>query len=75
MPDGQTVPHVRLDALAVEEHVGREDLSAEQIVDDERRDVALTPARVLGRPVVVLFGGVALQAARIASSSCASVNT
>jgi hypothetical protein len=44
---------VRLDALAVEEDVRREEVTAEQVVDDEGGDVALAAARVLGRPVVL----------------------
>ena len=54
----EPVPHVRLDALAVEEHVGGKHVAAEQVVHDERRDVALAATRVVGRPVVLLVGGV-----------------
>jgi hypothetical protein len=44
---------VCLDPVAVEEDIRREDLAAQQVVDDERRDVALAAARVLGRPLVI----------------------
>jgi hypothetical protein len=49
---------MRFDSLAVEEDVRREQLAAEQIVDDKRRDVALAAARIIRRPVVLLVGGV-----------------
>jgi len=47
-----------LDALAVETHVGAEHLAAQQIVNDERSDIALTTTRVLGRPAIAFFGRV-----------------
>jgi hypothetical protein len=49
---------VRLDALAVEEDVGRQQLAPDEIVYDQGRDVALPAAGVLRRPVVLLVGGV-----------------
>lgn len=41
-----------LDPLAVDEHVGREEFKAEDVVNDERGDVALAPRRVGRVPVV-----------------------
>lgn len=73
-PRGEPVPHVRLSSLAIEIHTSRAQLASEQVVDHERRDIAVAAAGVLGRPIVVL-GSVAPQLARIACSSCASVNT
>ena len=54
----ESVPHVPLDALSVEIHVRPEYLAANQIVNDERGDVALTTTRVLGRPPIIFLGRV-----------------
>lgn len=54
----ESVPHVPLDALSVEIHVCPEYLAADQIVDDQRGDVALTATRVLGRPSIIFIGRV-----------------
>ena len=54
----ESVPHVPLDALSVEIYVRPEYLAAEQIVNDERGDVALTTTRVLGRPSIIFIGRV-----------------
>src|SRR3954468_4499981 len=57
-PRRKPVPHVPLDALSVEVHVGPEQIAADQILNDQRRDVAVTPARVLGRPSIIFFGSI-----------------
>ena len=54
----EPVPHVSLDTLAVEEDVCCEDLAAEQVVHDERGDVALAGAGIFRGPVVLRIGGV-----------------
>src|SRR4051794_13577193 len=54
----EPVPHVPLDALSVEVHVRPEYVPADQVVNDQRGDVALTAARILGRPSIILIGGV-----------------
>jgi hypothetical protein len=54
----EPVPHVPLDALSVEVYVRREDVPADQVVNDQRGDVALTAARILGRPSIILIRGV-----------------
>jgi hypothetical protein len=54
----ESVPHVPLDALSVEIDVRPEYLAAEQIVNDQRGDVALTTTRVLGRPSIIFVGRV-----------------
>ena len=51
----ESVPHVPLDPLSVEIHVRSEHLAADQIVNDQRRDVALTATRVLRRPSILLI--------------------
>lgn len=57
-PGWEPVPHVRLDAFPVEKDVGSEELATEQVVDDERGDVALPAAWILRRPVVLGVRGV-----------------
>jgi hypothetical protein len=54
----ESVPHVPLDALSVEIYVRPEYLAAEQIVNDQRGDVALTATGVLGRPSIIFIGRV-----------------
>jgi hypothetical protein len=49
---------VCFDALTVAKHVCSEELAAEEVVDDQGGDVALTAAGILRRPVVLLVGGV-----------------
>ena len=57
-PGREPVPHMRFDPLAVEIHVGRQKFPAQEVVDDQGGDVALTAARILRRPIVFLVGGV-----------------
>ena len=54
----ESVPHVSLEALSVEIHVRPEYLAADQIVNDQRGEVALTATRVLGRPSIIFIGRV-----------------
>lgn len=54
----ESVPHVPIDALSVEIYVRPEHLAADQIVNDQRGDVALTATRVLGRPSIIFIGRV-----------------
>jgi len=46
----ETISHVRLTEHTAEIHIGPRRLATEQVVLDERRDVALTTAQALGRP-------------------------
>lgn len=48
----QPVPHMALDSLTVQVHGRAEQLSTDEIVDDQGSDVTLTPARVLWRPLI-----------------------
>jgi hypothetical protein len=57
-PARKPVPHVPFHSLAVSEHVRRQDLSAEDVVHDQRSHVALAARGIPGRPTVVLFGSV-----------------
>lgn len=57
-PRRQTVPHVRHDPPAVEQHVRRHELAPDQIIDDERSHVALTTPRVTGGPSTVRLDGI-----------------
>ena len=38
---GEPIPHVRFNPPAIPEHVRRQDFSAKDVVEDERRDVSL----------------------------------
>src|ERR1051325_5540473 len=51
----EPVPHMALDPLSIEIDISAEDVAAEQVLNDERRDVALATARVLGCPSVVFL--------------------
>jgi hypothetical protein len=42
-----------LDPLSIEIDIRAKDVAAEQVLNDERRDVALATARVLGCPSIV----------------------
>ena len=55
---GKAVPHVRHDPLAVEEHVRRDEFTAEEIVDDETGHIAMALSGVVLRPAVVGIDGV-----------------
>jgi hypothetical protein len=57
-PRRKAIPHVPLDALSVEIHVGPEQITADQILNDQGCDVAVTPARVLRRPSIIFFGSI-----------------
>jgi hypothetical protein len=57
-PGHESVPHVRHDPLAVEEHIGRHELTANEVVDDQRCHVALSASRILRRPAIVWIDGV-----------------
>ena len=54
----KSIPHVALDALSVEIDVCAEQVAAEQVVNYQRGDVALTTTRVFGRPSIILIRGV-----------------
>ena len=49
------IPHVRFHSLAVAKDVPRQDLSAKNVVQDQRRNVALAARRISRRPSIVLF--------------------
>ena len=49
------IPHVRFRSLAVAEDVRRQDFSAEDVVQDQRRNVALPARGIARRPSIVLF--------------------
>jgi hypothetical protein len=49
------IPHVRFRSLAVAEHVRRQDFSAKDVVQDQRRNVALPARGIARRPSIVLF--------------------
>ena len=57
-PRHESIPHVPFDALSTEVHISPEHLAADQIVNDQRGDVALTTTRVLGRPAIIFVGRV-----------------
>ena len=46
-PRRESVPHVRHDPVAIEEHIGRHELTADEVVDDERGHVALSASRII----------------------------
>src|SRR5581483_4886851 len=50
----ESIPHMALDALTVEIDIRAEDVAAEQVLNDERSDVALATARILGCPPIIL---------------------
>ncbi len=45
-----------LDPRSIEEHISAKDVSAEQVLNHKRSDVALAAAGVLGGPSIVFFG-------------------
>ena len=49
----ESVPHVRHDPLAVEEHVRRDEFTADEIVHDETGHIAMALSGVVLRPAVV----------------------
>ena len=49
------IPHVRFRSLAVAEDVRRQDFSAKDVVQDQRRNVALPARGIARRPSIVLF--------------------
>jgi hypothetical protein len=49
------IPHVRFRSLAVAEDVRRQDFSAKDVVQDQRRNVALAARGIARRPSIVLF--------------------
>ena len=49
------IPHVRFRSLAVAEDVRRQDFSAIDVVQDQRRNVALPARGIARRPSIVLF--------------------
>ena len=57
-PRRKSVPHVRHDPVAIEEHIGRQELTADEVVDDERGHVAMSARRIVRRPAVVWIDGV-----------------
>lgn len=57
-PGRKAVPSMRHDAFATEVHVGRYELAAEEIVDNQRRDVAVAARRIVRRPTVVWIDSV-----------------
>ena len=57
-PGRKAVPSMRHDAFATEVHVGRYELAAEEIVDNQRRDIAVAARRIVRRPTVVWIDSV-----------------
>src|SRR5918911_1429959 len=52
-PGRKAVPGMRHDAFAAEVHVGCYEVSAKEVGDNERRDVAVAARRIVRRPTVV----------------------
>jgi hypothetical protein len=46
-PRGESVPHVRHDPVAVEEHIGRYEVTADEVMEDERGHIALSASRII----------------------------
>lgn len=57
-PRREAVPHVRHDPVTVEEHVGRHELTADEVMHYERGHVAVPASRIVRRPAVVWIDGV-----------------